>query len=110
MKSLALARLVVRDHRRGGSQDRLCRAVVLFQFDNFCAGIIFFKIEYVPDVGAAPTVDRLILIADHTDVVMVADDTFQHQVLDMVGVLVFIDHDIPEPIAITLADHLVVSQ
>ena len=88
----------------------MCRAVVLFQFDDLRAGIILFEIEDVGDIRAAPTVDGLVLIADHANVVMVSDEQSQQAVLAVVGVLVFIHENVFELVPVFLSDVLMSGQ
>ena len=67
---LSLALQVVGDHGRGGLQDGLRGAVVLLQADDLGLGKILFEVEDVVDVGAAPGVDRLVLVAHGAEVVV----------------------------------------
>ena len=56
------------------------------------------EIEDVPDVGAAPFVDRLVRIADDADVLVLGGQLADDPVLGAVGVLVLVDQDVaPEP-------------
>ena len=50
---------------RGGTDDMLRTAVVLFESDNPNVCEIVFEVEDVLDVRAAPAVDRLVWIARH---------------------------------------------
>ena len=107
-EGLTFARLIVRDHGRGGLQNFLRRPVVLFQLNDPGAGIVFLEIQNVANIGAAPSIDGLVFITHDTDIVVVADDVPEHQILHVIGVLIFIDHDIPEAPPVALADRLVV--
>ncbi len=71
----------MRDNRAGGFEDALGRTVVLFQPDGDRAGKIALEIQDVSDVGAAPAVDRLRLVAHHHQIVLAA-----------IGVLIFVHH------------------
>ncbi len=62
---LGLAALVVADHRVGGVEDRLGRAVVLLEQDRAGVGEVLLEVEDVADVGAPEGVDRLVGVADH---------------------------------------------
>ena len=47
-----------------------CRAVILFQLDHLGAGKILLEFQDIGDFGAAPGIDRLVIIADNADVLM----------------------------------------
>ena len=97
--------LVVGDQAGGGGQDMAGRTVVAFEADNFRAGKVFFETQDVVDVGAAPAVDRLIVIADAADIVAALRDQAQPEVLDGVGVLVLVDENVLEPF-LPVAEHI----
>ncbi len=65
---LAEAALVVGDQVRGGGQDVGGRAVVALQPDDRGAGKILLEAQDVVDLGAAPAIDRLVVVADAADV------------------------------------------
>ena len=44
------------------------RAIVAFEADDLGAGEVVFEAQDVVDLGAAPAVDRLVVVADATDV------------------------------------------
>jgi hypothetical protein len=64
---LAEAAAVVRDHTVGGAQDGLGRAVVLFQAHHARVREILAEALDVLDLGAAPAVDRLVVVAHGYD-------------------------------------------
>ena len=51
---LGLARLILRDQLVCGFENRLRRAVVFFEFENFCALEIFLELEDHFVIAAAP--------------------------------------------------------
>ena len=65
---LAEPAFVVRDQVRGRRQDVAGAAVVPFQPDDLGAGKIMIEAQNVIDLGAAPSIDRLVVIADAADV------------------------------------------
>ncbi len=65
---LALALGVVRDDGDCAFEDDLGGAVVLFEADGADLGKVLLELEDVLDVGAAPAVDGLVLVADDADV------------------------------------------
>src|SRR5262249_57063648 len=65
---LAEPALVVRDQVRGGGEDVSGRAVVALEPDDPRAGEVVLEAQDVVDLGAAPAVDRLVVVADAADV------------------------------------------
>ena len=127
-QALGDAAAVVRDHRVGGREDRLGRAVVLLELDHARVGEVVLEVEDVADVGAAEAVDRLRVVADDREVAVpdragvgrtvarlraaalrrapAADEQLQQPVLRVVGVLVLVDEHVAEGVAVALADLL----
>ena len=66
----SLALEIVFHHRAGDVENRLRRTIVLFEPDGLRAWEMLFEVKNVADVGAAPLVDRLIFVADDTDVLL----------------------------------------
>ena len=87
---------IVRDDARGGVENFLRRAVIFLQANDARAGIILVKAENVADIGAAPAVDGLILVADDAQVARLVYEQPQQIVLHAVGVLVFVDVNVAE--------------
>ena len=65
---LAEPALVVGDQVRGGGEDVGGRAVVALQPDDLGAGKVVLEAQDVVDLGAAPAIDRLVVVADAADV------------------------------------------
>ena len=65
---LAEAAFIVRDQMRGGGEDVAGGAVVALEADDFRAGKIVLEAQDVVDLGAAPAIDRLVVVADAADV------------------------------------------
>ena len=98
---------VVGDQLVGGAQDALAAAVVLFQLDHAQAGPVLAELVDVFRIGAAPGVDRLVVVAHAGEVAALAGQRFQQAVLRVVGVLVFVDQQIAQAFAPTVAALLV---
>ena len=81
----------------GGGEDVRRRAVVLLEADHLRARKVLLEAQDVADLGAAPAVDRLVVVADAADVAVAAGEQPQPQVLRDVGVLVLVDQDVAEP-------------
>ena len=65
---LAEPAFVVRDQMRGGGEDVAGGAVIALEPDHGGAGKIVLEAQNVVDLGAAPAVDRLVVVADAADV------------------------------------------
>ena len=75
---------------------RMCagRAVVALQPDDRGAREVLLEAQDVADLGAAPAVDRLVVVADAGDVLVPLGEQAQPEVLGDVGVLVLVDQDV----------------
>ena len=69
------------------------RAVVALEPDHVGAREILLEAQDVADLGAAPAVDRLVVVADAGDVPVLLGEQAQPEVLGDVGVLVLVDQD-----------------
>ena len=65
---LAEAAFIVGDEVRGGAEDMRGRAVVALQPDDGRARKILVEAQDVVDLGAAPAIDRLVVVADAADI------------------------------------------
>ncbi len=78
------------------------RAVVALQPDHLRTGEILVEAQDVVDLGAAPAVDRLVVIADAADVLRPGGAALgkqpQPEILRDVGVLVLVDEDEAEAV------------
>ena len=97
---LAEPALVVGDEMRGGGEDVAGRAVVALQPHHGRAGKIVLEAQDVVDLGAAPAIDRLVVVADAGDVCGALREQPQPEILRDVGVLVFVDEDVAEALLI----------
>ena len=86
------------------------RAVVVLQPHHLGAGKILLEAQDVVDLGAAPAIDRLVVVADAAQVLRLRgigalDQQPQPQILGGVGVLVFVHQNIFEALLV-LAQHI----
>ena len=95
-QGLAEPAAVMRDDAAGGGQDLRGRAVVLLQPDDQRAREIVLEAQDVADLGAAPAVDRLVVVADAAQILVLLRQEPQPQILRDVGVLVLVDQQIAE--------------
>ena len=102
---LGLAAEVVGDDGVGGVEHGLRRPVVLHQRDGGDVRERLLEVEDVRDVGAAELVDALVAVADDRDVAVLGAELDDELVLDPVGVLVLVDQDVGEALAV-VGQHL----
>ncbi len=97
---LAEASLALVDHRVGGVEDGLGRAVVAIERNHFgAAGESVGEAGDVADLGGAKTVDRLGVVAHHGETGAVGPQRQEDLGLERVGVLVLVDQDVIEALA-----------
>ena len=109
-QGLAEAAVVAGDQVGRGGEDRRGRAIVLLQPDHRRAGKIFLETQDVLDLGAAPTVDRLVVVADAADVAVLLRQQPQPEILGDVGILILVDQDVAEPVVILRQNVVVLHQ
>ena len=98
---------VAGDDRVGGAEDGLRGAVVLLEHDGAGVRVVLLELHDVADVGAAEGVDGLVRVADDGQLGRAgafADDLAHQRVLGVVGVLVFVDEDVPEAAAVGVGE------
>src|SRR5262249_15611477 len=95
---------VMGDHSGSGSENVRRRAVVLFQTDDLRAGEVVLEAKDVRDLSAAPAVNRLIVVADAADVLALLGEQPEPEILGLVGILIFVDQDIPEALLVEFED------
>ena len=104
---LAEAVAVLRNQRRRGRQYLRGRPVILLEPDYRRAGKVLFEAQDVRDLGAAPRIDRLVVVADAADILARLRQQPQPEILAGVGILIFIDEDIFEALLI-MFEHIAV--
>ena len=92
--SFLSVRAVLRDDGVGGVEDQLGGAVVLLELDDGRIRPVALEVEDVPDVRAAPAVDRLVVVADDRQVAVLRGEGPDPQVLRAVRVLVLVDVEV----------------
>ena len=80
-----------------GVEDHLGRPVVLLELDDHRVREIAIEVEQVARLGAAPRVDRLVVVPDDGEVARRLGEPAHEVVLDAVGVLELVDQDVAEP-------------
>ena len=99
---LAEAALVLGDQAGGGREDVAGRAVVALEPDDRRAGKIVLEAQDVVDLGAAPAIDRLVVVADAAQVLARLGEQPQPEILGDVGVLVLVDQHVAEAVLVLL--------
>jgi hypothetical protein len=102
---LAQPVLVGADHAIRRREDVAGGAIVLLQPDHLGAGKILLEAQDVADFGAAPAIDRLVVVADAADVAAMSvrirrRQQAQPEILGDIGVLILVDEDVAEEAAI----------
>jgi hypothetical protein len=90
----------MRDNAACRRQDLRGGTIVFLEPHNQRAWEIALEFENVADLGAAPAVDRLIVVADATQIAMTLRQEPQPQILREVGVLVFVDQQIAKALLV----------
>ena len=96
-KSLGLTIDVTRDDRVGDAQNAPGRPIVLLELDHLGARKLPAKIENVAAVGPSPTIDALVVVSHHAEVLMLRDQGSDQAILSVVGILKFVDEDLFKP-------------
>ena len=91
---LVLAPLVALDDGVRRVEDELRGAVVLLELDDRGIGVVGLEVEDVAQVGAAPAVDGLVVVAHHGEVAMLGRQHAHPEVLGAVRVLVLVDVEV----------------
>ena len=97
------------DEMGGGGKDVGGRAVIAFELDDPGAGKILLEAQDVVHLGAAPAVNRLVIVTHDANIglrgaVAALSEQAQPEILGGVGVLIFIDQHIAEAVVILLED------
>src|SRR3546814_6931840 len=90
----------LRDDPRGRAENVRGRAVILFELDDRRAGEILLELEDILDLRAAPRIDRLIVVADAGDVLVILREQAEPEILNRVGILIFINYAVFEELMI----------
>ena len=101
---LAEAAAVVVDQGGGGGENMRGGAVILLELDHRGVRKILLEAQDIGDFRAAPRIDRLVVVADAADILVALREQPQPEILRAVGVLIFVDQDIFEPLLVALQD------
>ena len=100
--------LIPTDQRVGSLYNQLCRAIVLFQFEETCILILRLEVKDIVDVGPTKRVDALSIITHNAHFLTLFRQLIDDGLLCVVGVLILIDQYELKLLYIFLSDILVV--
>src|SRR5262249_32712531 len=103
-QGLPEAAAVLCDHSPCCAEDVRRRAVILFEPGDRRTGEIVLEAQDVADLSAAPTVNRLVVVADATQIAAFLRQQTQPQILSDVGVLVLVDEQVTEALLVFSED------
>ena len=92
--------LVVRDDGVRRRKDVAHAAIVLLELNHVRLREVALELKDVAQIGSAPGIDRLIVVAHHHDVAVRSSKQHRDLVLSMIGVLVLVNHDVAEALLI----------
>ena len=93
---LPQATAIVGDQSRRNSKDVPRRSIISLESNDLGAGKVLLEAQDVFDIGAAPGVDRLVVIADTAQIAVGLGDEPEKKILNDVRVLVLVDQDVTE--------------
>ena len=97
---LAESAFILGDKAGSGAQNMRRRAIVALQPDDLGAGEILLEAQDVVHLGAAPAIDRLIVVAHAADIPWPWASSLQPEILRHIGVLIFVDQHVFEAVLI----------
>ncbi len=87
---------IILDHSVCSTDNCLSRAVVLLEIDDLCFWIVLLEWENILDICSSPTIDSLPVIADDTEISRRTRENANYFILEEIGILIFIDHEVLE--------------
>src|SRR5258708_23943634 len=93
---LLFAQFIRRDDGARDLQNGAGRAIVLFEHDDLEIGKVVLEVQNVANIGAAPGINRLVFVADNAQITAFFGQELDDFVLDDVGVLKLVDHNVLE--------------
>ena len=93
---LVLAVFVQGNHLIGSVQNIGAGTVILLELNDLGVREILFKIQNIADIRAAPAVDGLVVVADHTKIsALLGQQAYKH-ILRVVGILILVYMNVAE--------------
>ena len=71
-----------------------CRAIITLETDHLGTWKILFKAQDVADFGTPPAINRLVVVANATNILVMLGQQPKPEILRNVGVLIFVDKNI----------------
>ena len=97
-QALVEERGVVGDEGVGRGEDATRGAVILLELDHLQLGVVLLQQLQVLDIGAAPGIDRLIVVAHRGERAAHAREQLEQPILGAIGVLIFIHQQITQTV------------
>ena len=101
---LILTLEVIFNHTISGLENSLSGTIILFQQDHLSLRVVLLEVKDIGHVGPPPTIDRLVGIPHHANILKQTRQELNQAILTMVGILVLIYMDILEFLLIELAN------
>ena len=99
---LLLPAMIVADDCIGTVEDLLGRAIVLLELDHARAREALLEAQDVLEVRATECIDALVVITDDAEIPVLLRERMHETELDIVRILVLVDHDVAEALLIVL--------
>ena len=99
---LLLPAMIVADDRIGTVEDLLGGAIVLLELDHACTWEALLEAQDVLEVRTTEGIDALVVIADDTEIPVLLRERMHETELNIVRILVLVDHDVAEALLIVL--------
>ena len=94
--------LIFRNDHIGQVQNRSGGAVVLFQFHHLAVWKMRFKGEDIFHIGASETVNTLVVVSHHTDILILLSKEINQMELHIIGILILVHQNITKTLLILL--------
>ena len=101
-KLLLLTVAVVFYDRISAGKDIFEGSVVLLKLDDLGAFEILLKVQDIPDIRASPLIDALVIVTYHAKIPVLHGQQMYDLILDAVGVLILVHHDVSEALTVIL--------
>ena len=94
----------------GCLHNKLCRAIVLFQFEETCAVVCFLEVQYIVNVSSTEAVNTLCIIAYDADTLTFLGQLHDNGLLGIVSVLILINENVRKAFHIPLSNVLMLTE
>ncbi len=99
-QTLVLTLRVMAHHGICRRKDMAGRAVILLELNHLGIGKILLEVEDVGDIGAAPGINRLVVVAHNHQVLVLGSEQVRNLVLHVIRILILVYADIAKTLLI----------